>query len=100
MVMHSKKDIHHTGAIVAESGPYFDSDGEHIVLQKGDVFPNCPKTNQPTEWRHENHEHQTGEEVTETGHYVDKDGEHVDLTKGDTFPNCPQTNQSTTWKHA
>lgn len=63
-------------------------------------FQIVQRLNQPTAWRHENHEHQTGQEVTETGHYVDKDGEHVDLTKGDTFPNCPQTNQSTTWKHA
>lgn len=98
--MQNTKDLHQTGDIVKESGHYFDKDGEHLVLQQGEVFPNCPKTDQPTRWRHEDHEHQTGDEVTETGHYVDKDGEHVDLTNGDTFPNCPKTNKPTTWKHA
>lgn len=98
--MQSQKDLHHTGETVTESGHYFDKDGEHIVLEQGDTFPNCPKTDQPTSWRHENHEHQTGDEVTETGLYVDQDGEQVELTNGDTFPNCPKTNQPTTWKHA
>lgn len=98
--MQTTKDLHQTGDTVTEAGHYFDRDGEHIVLQQGEEFPNCPNTGQPTSWRHEDHEHQTGDTVTETGHYVDKDGEHVDLTQGDAFPNCPKTNQATIWKHA
>ncbi|MBY0029814.1 hypothetical protein ACQKJG_22845 [Priestia megaterium] len=98
--MHTTKDLHQTGDKVIESGHYIDKDGEHVDFKQGEVFPNCPKTDQPTTWRHANHEHQTGDKVTETGHYVDKDGEHVDFKQGEVFPNCPKTNQPTTWRHA
>lgn len=94
------QDLHKTNEKVAETGTYICAEGEAKELQKGENFPNCPKTNEPTTWRHKDHVHKSGTEVTETGHYVDEDGEEVDLKKGDTFPNCPKTGEPTAWKHA
>lgn len=43
---------HQTGDTVTETGHYVDKDGEHVDLTQGDAFPNCPKTNQATIWKH------------------------------------------------
>lgn len=98
--MNTTKDLHQTNDTVLESGSYICAEGTTKELQKGELFPVCPKTNEPTTWRHADHEHKTGEKVTETGHYVDKDGEHLDFKQGDSFPDCPKTGKPTTWKHA
>ncbi|KAB7704694.1 hypothetical protein F9802_16060 [Bacillus aerolatus] len=100
MVDHSHSDLHHTNDAVLETGKYICAEGAVKELQKGDHFPSCPKTAEPTTWRHAAHEHKTGEKVTETGRYVDEDGDHVDLKNGDTFPNCPKSGSPTAWKHA
>ncbi|SFD71364.1 MULTISPECIES: hypothetical protein [Bacillaceae] len=43
---------HDTGETVMISGYYTDADGEHIELEAGQKFPNCPKSGKPTKWRH------------------------------------------------
>jgi hypothetical protein len=43
---------HDTGETVMISGFYTDADGEHIELEAGQKFPNCPKSGKPTKWRH------------------------------------------------
>jgi len=94
------KDLHKTNETVAESGKYVCATGETREFQKGDQFPVCPKTNEPTTWRHMDHEHKTGDKVTEAGEYIDKDGQKLSLSVEDIFPDCPKTGQATIWKHA
>ncbi|MBM6601880.1 hypothetical protein [Priestia megaterium] len=98
--MKATQDLHKTNDPVLETGKYICAAGEAVELQKGDQFPVCPNTNEPTTWRHADHEHKTGDQVTESGHYVDKDGEKIELKQGDVFPNCPKSGQPTAWKHA
>ncbi|SFA80678.1 MULTISPECIES: hypothetical protein [unclassified Bacillus (in: firmicutes)] len=98
--METTHDLHKTNDTVSETGTYICAAGERKDLQKGEQFPVCPNTHQPTTWRHADHEHKSGEQVTESGGYQDKDGEHVELKQGEVFPNCPNTGQPTTWKHA
>jgi hypothetical protein len=98
--MNTTKDLHQTNETVAETGKYICAAGESKEFQKGEAFPVCPKTNQPTTWRHADHQHKTGDKVTEAGQYIDKDGQQVNLNAGDVFPDCPKSGQETTWKHA
>jgi hypothetical protein len=94
------KDLHKTNEIVAESGKYVCATGETREFKSGEHFPVCPKTSEPTTWRHVNHQHKTGDKITESGQYIDKDGQEVKLTLGDSFPACPKTGKATIWKHA
>ncbi|MGG3802449.1 hypothetical protein [Metabacillus fastidiosus] len=98
--MEKTQDLHKTNEEVEETGKYVCAAGEVKELQKGEKFPNCPKSDKPTTWRHTDHVHKTGEQVTESGQYVNEGGVHVDLKEGDTFPSCPKSGKSVTWKHS
>jgi hypothetical protein len=97
--MNTTYDLHQTNEVVGETGKYVCAVGETKELQKGERFPACPQTQQPTSWRHADHQHRSGEKVTESGHYKDKNGERIELNQGDVFPNCPRSGQPTSWKH-
>ncbi|OXS75765.1 hypothetical protein [Domibacillus enclensis] len=98
--MSQTQDLHHTNETVRETGTYICAAGKRAELTKGDTFPVCPKSNEPTTWRHADHVHHTGDQVTEADTYIDEDGDQVELAPGDTFPSCPKSGESTNWKHA
>ncbi|WP_168118955.1 hypothetical protein [Paenibacillus sp. HB172176] len=93
------KDLHNTNETVEETGNYICAAGESRTLQSGQPFPECPRTYEPTTWRHAEHLHPTGDKVTEAGQYVDEDGQEMSFGIGQVFPDCPKTGQDTLWKH-
>lgn len=48
----SLNNVHKTGDTIEESGHYFCTDGQHLDLNKGEIFPVCPNTGEVTIWQH------------------------------------------------
>jgi hypothetical protein len=93
------QNLHQTNELVLETGNYICATGETKELQKEESYPICPKTNQPTTWRHVDHAYKTGDQVTETGFYMDKYGVKIKRKQVDVFPDCQNSGQPTVWKH-
>ncbi|MBP1994818.1 hypothetical protein [Paenibacillus eucommiae] len=99
-MMKTPMNLHRTKETVPETGTYICEQGESKDYREGELFANCPISNEHTTWRHADHVHKSGQKVTESGKYEDADGEFIVLKHGDVFPDCPKSGEETTWRHA